>query len=495
MFNARSLLTDRTARVREQIPYFRALLALALVTVSLANAQDNQYWTQQYGARAMLMGGAAMANAADQAVLFYNPGAVRKVQGAGITASANFLYLQWLKAKDLSDLGVDVTDSNTDVAPRLLVGSFDMKGDRGWRISAGFVTNVYGRFEVQQTNSFRRDLDTQQAGVELVSGLLNNFVQTREDLVGLGVSRSVGAMGSLGATLFGSSFSQRYMRTVDLGLYGDPELNDVLPTLKGYISTERGDVSNLGFQLKAGYYHAGPRHQWGLAVTAPRISTHLWKGRMYRATTEVRNDVVVEKLLLSGGDLETSYRTPWLVNVGFETRGDASVWAFRLGYASAVPGYDRMVLTAADDLNHGALVPNEGTIRRVRSAAVQVLNAGIGAQFRLSPTADLLAGFRTDRNFLDRTQLDPATDITGTFSYWDLYHASCGVDLHSERMKLTVGVVYSFGIDTSSPGEFRELDDLVRSGPDVLFRINYNQLGLTLGFSYFVLGKQAEAPE
>jgi hypothetical protein len=459
-----------------------------------SHAQDNQYWTQQYGARAMLMGGAAMANSADQAVLFYNPGAVRKVQGAGITASANFLYLQWLKAKDLSDLGIEITDSNTDVAPRLLVGSFDPKGKAGWRISVGFVTNAYGRFEVQQANSFRLDLDTVQPGVELANGLVNYFVTSREDLMGLGLSKAVGSHGAIGATLFGSSFSQRYLRTVDLGLYADPALNDTLPTLKGFISTERGDVSNLGFQLKLGYYHAGERHRWGVAVTAPRISTHLWKGHMYRATTEVTNDVA-EKQLISGDDLETNYRTPWLVNVGYETQGDGSVWAFRVGYASAVAGYDRMALTATDDLNQGMLVPTNGTIRRVRSAAVPVLNAGIGAQFRLSTAADLLAGFRTDRNFLDRTQLDPATDITGTFSYWDLYHTSCGVDLHSERMKLTIGVVYSFGIDTSTPEGFRELSDFISPDRAVAFRTNYHQLGLTLGFSYFVLGKQSEVPE
>jgi hypothetical protein len=466
---------------------------MACLFATALSAQDNQYWTQQHGARATLMGGATMANADDQAVLFYNPGAVRRVKGTGITTSANYFYLQWLKAKDLSGLGLEITDNNVDVAPRMFVGSFDTKDGKGMRISIGYVSNIYGRFEIQQAGTFRMDLDPQSPGVELVSSLFNTFTTTREDLMGLGFSQLLGKRGSIGITLFGSSFSQRYLRTTDLGLYGDPAFNDTLPTLRGYISTERGDVSNLGLQAKVGYFYTGEHNNWGLSVTVPRWSTRMWQGRMYRATARIGPDDTDEKKLISGEDLDTRYRTPWMVDLGYEYRKGTSVWAFRLGYAAALAGYDRMTLTAADDLNNGLLVPTDGDIRRVRSASVQVLNAGVGAEFPLSPVADLLAGFRTDRNFLDRDALDAATDISGTFSYWDLYHTSFGVDLHSQRAKLTVGVVYSFGQDTSAPEDFRALGDFVDAGQDFLLRTTFNQLGMTFGFSYFILGEAKEA--
>jgi hypothetical protein len=470
-------------------PVLIACAALMLPVVG----QDNQYWTQQHGARATLMGGATMANADDQAVLFYNPGAVRRVKGAGITTSANFFYFQWIKAEDLSGLGLELSDDNTDVAPRLLVGSFDPWGSEGVRISIGYVSNIYGRFEVQQAASFRRDLDA-SAGVELATVLFNSFTTSREDLVGLGFSKALGTHGSIGITLFGSSFSQRYLRTTDLGLYGDPAVFDTVPTLRGFLATERANISNLGFQTKVGYYHTGDRHQWGLAVTMPRISTRFWQGDMYRATARIGPEGV-DKKLISGEALDTRYRTPWLLDLGYEYRPGTSVWAIRLGYASAVDGYDRMVLTAADDLNQGLLVPMDGDIRRVRGGNVAVWNAGVGAQFLLSPAVDLLVGFRTDRNYLDRSKLDPLTDISGTFSYWDLYHTSFGVDLHSQRVKLTVGVVHSYGRDISSPEDFRALGPFVNAANDILLRTTYHQLGMTFGFSYFVLGGMGgEAP-
>jgi len=137
-------------------------------------------------------------------------------------------------------------------------------------------------------------------------------------------------------------------------------------------------------------------------------------------------------------------------------------------------------------------VPTDGDIRRVRGGNIAVWNAGVGAQFLLSPAVDLLAGFRTDRNFLDRSVLDTLTDISGTFSYWDLYHTSFGVDLHSQRVKLTVGVVHSYGRDTSSPEDLRSLGPFVNADNDILVRTTYQQLGMTFGFSYFVLGGKTD---
>lgn len=469
----------------------RSLFIGSLLASLALTAQDNQYWTQQHGARATLMGGAAVANADDQAVLFYNPAAVRRVKSAGITTSANYFYWQWLKAKDLSGLGLQVSDDNVDVVPRMMVGSFDPWGSEGIRISIGYVGNLNGRFEIQQAGTFRRDLDPQSPGVELVTALFNSFTNTREDLMGLGFSKAIGEKGSIGLTAFGSTFRQRYLRTTDLGLFGDPAIFDTVPNLRGSITTERGNIFNLGFQTKVGYFHTGERNHWGVAVTVPRLSTRFWKGDMYRATATLGPDGS-DKKLISGEGLDTRYNTPWMVDVGYEILGGTSLWAFRLGYASAVAGYDRMMLTAADDLNQGLLVPTDGGIRRIRGGNVPMLNAGVGAQFRISPTAALLTGFRTDHNFLDRSVLETEADISGTFSFWDLYHTSFGVDLHSRRVKLTVGVVYSFGRDTSAPEDFRALDPFLNAESDILLRTNYNQLGMTFGFSYFVLGGMAD---
>ncbi|MEX1132535.1 MAG: hypothetical protein WEC15_04855 [Flavobacteriales bacterium] len=457
----------------------------------MAHAQDNQYWTQQYGARATLMGGAASASTEDQAAFFYNPAAARRVLGTGVTASANFFYGQRIRMTDQNDLGVGTLDSQTDVAPRLLVGAVNAGPDDRWRISFGYVSNVYGRMEVAQSASYARDLDRDRPGTEFTTTLLNVLATSREDLIGLGASRTVGEKGSIGASLFGSSYSQSFVQLLDMGVYGDPALNDTVPVLASYSGSERVDLYNFGFLAKLGYFHKGERTQWGLTLALPRLSTQfLSGGDLNRTVSTFRVDGPLVKSVQSGTQLPTAIHSPWMLDLGVETRIGSSVWAFRVAYASAVQDYDRMRLDDGTDLVGGALPPSMGSTRRVRSASIPIVNGAIGAQFHLSPIADLLVGVRTDLNHLDRSGFDSSTDLSATFSYWDLYHVSCGVALHSTRIKLTTGLVYAFGSSGNALDEFYRAGALENGLRDVRFQTRYDQLGLTLGFSYFILGKE-----
>jgi len=466
-------------------------LALLLGLAFRAHGQDNHYWTQQNGARATLMGGAATASTDDQAVLFYNPAAARRVKGTGITASANFMYLQWLKVEDTEGLGIQASESQSNSVPKLIVGSFDPKGSERLRISFGFVNNLYGRFDVRQAASVRVEADSTAPGTELITGQMHLSTETREDLVGAGVSYALGEKGSIGVTLFASLFSQSYLQLIDLGLYTTDDVADSVGTLGASTSVTEVELFNTGLLPRFGYFHAGPVNKWGITLTAPRIGIGRGDGFYEQSTLKGSATTPYVKTLLYGDDLSSTYRTPWMLDLGLETRAGTAVWAFRLGLASSVAAYDRLRLDASEDVAQGQLGPGADELRRVRSASVPVINVGVGGQFRLSEKADLLAGLRTDHNHQDLAAVERFNDITANFSYWDLYHASCGVDWHSSRAKFTAGLVWSVGREVSGPRSFGILGELVPALDEVRFRTAFNQVGLTFGISYFVLGDTA----
>jgi hypothetical protein len=293
-------------------------MAMSL-SCAYAAAQDNQYWTQQNGARATLMGGAASASTEDQAVFFYNPAATSRVDGTGITASSNFLYGQRITMSGDGNLGLGTATSQTDVAPRLLVGAMNAGKDDRWRISFGYVSNVYGRFEVAQTASYDLDFDPDLPGMEFSTTLMNVYATTREDLIGLGASMAVGEKGSFGASLFGSSFSQSFLQNLDMGIYGDPLLYDTVPVLASYNGTERVDLYNLGLLAKLGYFHSAERTQWGVTLVFPRLSTQIFStGDLYRTTSTYHADQPLAKRVQSGTDLPTEVRSPWMLDLGRE---------------------------------------------------------------------------------------------------------------------------------------------------------------------------------
>jgi hypothetical protein len=51
-----------------------AASCLALLFAGPATAQDSQWWTNQYGNRARLLGGAVIGSARDLSAVYYNPG-------------------------------------------------------------------------------------------------------------------------------------------------------------------------------------------------------------------------------------------------------------------------------------------------------------------------------------------------------------------------------------------------------------------------------------
>ena len=52
-----------------------ATLMLGGLTANVG-AQDSHHWTQQYGTRSTLLGGAVIGSASDLSATYYNPGAI-----------------------------------------------------------------------------------------------------------------------------------------------------------------------------------------------------------------------------------------------------------------------------------------------------------------------------------------------------------------------------------------------------------------------------------
>ena len=472
--------------IRPSIPCLFMMLATAAV-----HAQDNQYWTQQHGAHAQLMGGATMAGTDDQSVLFYNPAAMAFVKSTGITASTSFIYYQKLSMKDVSGYGLSSSDASADHSPRLVAAAFDA-GPR-WRISLGFVSALYSRFEMDAANSVELDAYPDVAGPVVLRGLTNNSTEVRDDQIGLGASYALSQRSAIGATLFGSSFVQRFAYVNNLSIFPDPASPDPAATMADLASVQRGEVENLGFVLKLGYLYRKEGVQMGASVALPRLSTRFWEGSMYRSAVGRSLDGTVINDLYFSEELATHYQTPWMLDAGLQVQRGRTLLALRICYSTAVEAYDRMTLTQADAV-YPASADGDEPVMRVRSANRSLVNAAVGATYRLSDKADVIAGLRSDLNYFDQQALDRPMDVSGTLSYWDLYHVSAGVDLHSERVKLTAGLVYAFGSDTGTPEQLLGVDDRVVSslGP-VQFKTGFQQIGFTFGFSYFVLGDRKPA--
>ena len=98
----------------------RKLTPLLLLLPVLAAAQDMNYWTNQFGTRSALMGGAVVGGIKDNTAVYYNPAALAFIDSASVSASANIYRLENIKLTNAVGEGKNFSSLNLGSIPLLV---------------------------------------------------------------------------------------------------------------------------------------------------------------------------------------------------------------------------------------------------------------------------------------------------------------------------------------------------------------------------------------
>ena len=77
-------------------------VACALLLCGSAAAQDSHYWSEEYGTRSELLGGAVDGSPQDLSTTFYNPGGLTRLETQSFLLSAQAFEYHWLDVEDLT---------------------------------------------------------------------------------------------------------------------------------------------------------------------------------------------------------------------------------------------------------------------------------------------------------------------------------------------------------------------------------------------------------
>ena len=106
---------------------FFAML-LAVIGARAAQAQDSHYWTQQYGSRSALMGGAVIAGVNDTSAGYYNPARLSWITNESLSASASLYQVDVLEVENGAGTGNSLKSTQARIVPLLASGIFLFKG-------------------------------------------------------------------------------------------------------------------------------------------------------------------------------------------------------------------------------------------------------------------------------------------------------------------------------------------------------------------------------
>jgi len=439
-------------------------------------AQDANYWTNQYGTRANLLGGAVIGSVLELSGTYYNPGGLSLIEDPDLILAAKvFQYpIITLRGKGFQD--VKLNSSRIDPAPSMIAGLVKFK----WLGKNTLGYSIFTRHEV------KFDL----SGTEVMS--LDFYPSVPGDEASWSTLR---VTERLSEPWWGITWASRFLNKIGYGIStyalfrshrATIQSSSELITSDGNIYIFNGSrdykYNNYRLLAKLGFTFDFIGLTMGLTITTPSIE-------LYSSGEAGINITYIGPDTTGDGKQETwaavdfqdgvgsDYKTPLSIGIGttlkFKKRTNiylSAEWFNSIQKYDVIKTEDFIAQISGDTLNSS-----------VTSESQQVLNMGIGIEHHFNKNISGIASFSSD--FSHRK---PDSETNLSIASWDIFNILAGASIIIKKTELTLGIGYSFGSDKLDFGRDSPINKLINQiplRPDVT-NFSYANWKLVFGFSF-----------
>lgn len=458
-------------RTRSRIAIAASLLVLH---GGAARGQDSHYWSQQYGARAELLGGIAVGSLLDVSSTYYNPGALVLVSSREYLQSALPFQVQHVSLERNGTSGEKLSTLDLGNAPSLFAGLLPFTW---WGGRLAYSTLTRHEFKISLKHRVGATDFLGQPG--LLFAAENTFRQELSELwAGLTWSRAVGERTGIGLTHYftyrGQSSRQQSIAQTATEDTGDGASTTLIDDY---------DYWSLGLVWKLGVAFDYSPMSFGFSFTTPDVDFYgTGKALFDRAITNIDydndgsgNSTIVARL---EEGLWPRHKSPLSVAGG---------WAYRFRSSAIHLGAEWFAPVSRYTVMDAGLEDRIGEIRLSRQLTEElddVLNFGVGVEHTFNDRIKYFGSFRTDFS-----ASVPESNANLSITKWNLYHVSSGGTFRFSSVDVTLGVTYSFGgediptrVDLGNASE----NNLWLGGPGAV-RVDYRLFRVLFGFTFNTL--------
>jgi hypothetical protein len=444
-------------------------LALAAATQLLlgssAFAQDTQYWTNQYGNRARMLGGSVIGSVSDISAVYYNPGRLATNTTTGLILAGNVFQATNITREDALGPGKDLSSTTLGALPALFAGEFTL----GFLGKSRLAYSLLVRQNFNVRVSARGSLDDLFDIPDLETGAEVRFDQNLgESWGGLSWAWPLSDRFGVGVTWFGAVRSQR-AREQSLALVVD-ESDRAGIVLQGL----EFDYTDLRFLWKFGFGANLDEWQLGVSLTTPSVN-------IAGTGTVTVDEVILDQDLNEDGEfvtfvrtgqqdgLPTLYKSPLSIGAGASYEFGATTLHTSFEWFDGLGEWIVLKAEPVEPLGGG-----EPLNPSVTEDLDSVLNWALGLQHDFTAKLGGYVGFRTDRSAAPESSLS-----NSTLSFWDIYHVSGGAAFTVGQSTFTMGLIYAFADDTAEPLRLTPQPLGLPEGGD---RVTFRRLTFIVGF-------------
>lgn len=434
-----------------------------LAVTAPAVAQDSHYWTQQFGPRSTLLGGAVIGSVNDVSATFYNPGALALATDLAFAVSTSVFGFTTVTVEDGGGANVDLGTTKSGLMPSLVAGTIkrDMFGGAGV-LAYSAINRSRGRQNLRGAVFLTSDDLPPESDLQDVAGGVEFTGRYNDFWAGLTYSHALGNHVGLGVTWYGAFRSQNRARR-STALFAGTDGSGL-----SAVDDRSLEYSALRTLFSFGGYFGVGAITGGLKVTTPSI--HLTgSGQLGVAESTIGTDTTA---FLAGiqTDLPAEYRSPLSV-------GGGMAWSFgsaRLhGSLEWFDAIDPYVVIQGDSLY--AQVPDgEGMVPEAVTEQSDILNWGLALEYAFSEALSGYLSFRQDNSALGEDV--ERNDLSGLPV--DIRNLTLGTDFAFRSARLTLGIGYGWGSETA-----QGLTEVLREeDPDFEATYAYRSIRLLFGF-------------
>lgn len=424
---------------------------LCLITSTSLFSQDYHQWSEHFGARASLLGGAATAGLGDNATVYYNAAAMSFVEHPSMSISVNAYRIRNLKLTNALGDGIDLKNTQFSTAPNLIAGIVELKKRKRLRLGYAVITRraYSGKFD----NLFqsKKDILSSTVGDEIFVASYNLHHQLSEYWAGFGLSYRLSDSWSIGLAHYG------IYRDVK---YSNSHATSVLPQ-----DGSLGDVASISTNVTFNYWNVKgvfkpsialsvDNFKFGIAATLPSFNM-LGKANIYRDYSIINMDELIgtDVTFIDRADgVKAIHKENGSLAIGVSWKLGKKAWLHFTNESFFGGKYYLIFNPEQSPSVYPTIISDSTTFRYFGDQNFLAFgeeteartNIGIGLEAKIAKRLDIYLGARTDFLYNERPYYE--FDRIGVeSSKWNLYHFSLGlVHLNKKDKKYTVGIEYAF---------------------------------------------------
>lgn len=421
---------------------FVLLLWLSMITIS-SFAQDNNYWTQQYGNVSTILGGAVTGSYVDNGSIYYNPATLAFTDTIKVSFSAGLYQTNVMRVSNPTANDTAISDWNFVRFPVSFYPVIRLNSKS--RLGFIYLLRIYSQFELHDFKDEPMDI-TGNGTLQPFIGTFDYNNHLSENWYGLSYSRTINPKSSFGISVYGIYRNQ--------SMYYNYSANTIINASKQeYLTT---DITHyLDYELyqgiiKAGYFHEYNEFSWGCAITLPSFyvlsysrssSQFYFSGwQPYTPGDTINNLLIVQEQI----DQRANFKYPATLSLGMKWKfPNFTLYATSDLYA---PIKEYSILSLSDSGN--ATLPSQfakatNLVLNSETALRFFGNIAVGAQFKIRNNKSIISGISTDFNGLPKG-FNP-TGFNMSTARNNLFHASAGMDVQIKKVKINGGIKVSYG--------------------------------------------------